>query len=238
MSFSWQNHGQTRPDIADRPALALYITDKCTTYPQGTMTSVNTRLILASSSAIRAKILQSAGLAPEIIPPRVDEELIIQSLTAEHASPRDIADHLAEAKARKISQQHPQALVLGCDQTLDLSGKLFQKPTSPQQATQHLAELQGNTHHLYSAAVLYHQGQPIWRHIGHARMTMRTLSPTAIQRYIDQTWPSIQHAVGCYKIEEQGVMLFSEIQGDTFTIQGIPLIPLINYLITRGDITL
>jgi septum formation protein len=200
------------------------------------MNKVNPPFVLASSSSIRAKILNAAGLAPITAAPRVDEELIIQSLLAESISPRDIADALAEAKARKISQQYPQAIVLGCDQTLDLHGQLFQKPLSQDHAIDQLSQMQGQIHHLYSAAVIYEKGQPIWRHIGHARMTMRQLSPTTISAYVVQNWPSIQHSVGCYKIEEIGVQLFSDIQGDTFTIQGIPLIPLLNFLALKGMI--
>jgi septum formation protein len=194
--------------------------------------------ILASTSPTRARLLQAAGLNPQIIPPRVDEEQITLSLLAEAATPRDIADTLAEAKARKISAQMPQRLVLGCDQTLDLKGNLIQKVATPHQAIEQLTQMQGQTHHLYSAAVLYENAQPIWRHIGHARMTMRSLSPHYIESYVHHHWPSIGQAVGCYKIEEVGVQLFSEIQGDTFTIQGLPLIPLLNFLANKGVIAI
>lgn len=207
-------------------------------YPQAHMNNTDPKLVLASTSSIRAKLLQSAGLSPTIIAPRVDEDSMIQALLAEQAHPRDIADTLAEAKARKVSAQHPQALVLGCDQTLDLGGKLLQKPESPSMAISHLTQLQGQTHHLYSAAVLYDQGQPVWRFVGHARMTMRPFANDAINSYVNKNWVSIQQAVGCYKIEEIGVQLFSQIEGDTFTIQGIPLIQLVNYLMLRGFITL
>jgi septum formation protein len=198
------------------------------------MNKVNPSLVLASSSSIRAKILNASGLAPIVVAPCVDEDLIIQSLLAENIPVRDIADALAEAKARKISQQYPQAIVLGCDQTLDLNGRLLQKPFSQSHAIDQLSQMQGQLHHLYSAAVIYEQGQPIWRHIGHARMTMRHLSSETISTYVAQNWPSIQHSVGCFKIEEAGVQLFSDIQGDTFTIQGIPLIPILNFLSLKG----
>lgn len=191
-------------------------------------------LILASTSQIRGQMLRAAGLAIQSIAPRVDEQTISAALLSEGALPRDIADALAEAKACKVSGQHPSALVLGCDQVLDLDGQVFAKPDSPQIAEAQLTQLQGKTHHLYSAAVLYQGGQPIWRHIGHARMTMRALSAPMLTTYVAQNWDSIRHSVGCYKIEEVGVQLFSAIEGDTFTIQGLPLIALLNYLAVRG----
>lgn len=200
------------------------------------MTNSNSNFILASTSPIRAQLLQAAGLTPRIIAPRVDEETIMDSLLADHVSPRDIADALADAKARKVSGQYPEALVLGCDQTLGLVDTLFSKPKSQQQALEQLHSLQGQTHHLYAAAVLYQNGRPLWRHVGHARLTMRLLSSAFLSDYVTQNWQSIQHAVGCYKIEEIGIQLFSEIEGDTFTIQGLPLLPLLNYLALRGVI--
>lgn len=198
------------------------------------MTVDTSHLILASTSQIRGQMLRAAGLAIQSIAPRVDEQTISAALLSEGALPRDIADALAEAKARKVSGQHPSALVLGCDQVLDLDGQVFAKPDTPQIAEAQLTLLQGKTHHLYSAAVLYQGGQPIWRHIGHARMTMRTLSAPMLTTYVAQNWDSIRHSVGCYKIEEVGVQLFSAIEGDTFTIQGLPLIALLNYLAVRG----
>jgi len=191
-------------------------------------------LILASTSAIRAQLLRAAGVEFTALAPRVDEETIAAALLADAAPPRDIADALAEAKARKLSGQHPNAYVLGCDQVLDLDGQMFSKPGSPDTATAQLHRLQGKTHHLYAAAVLYQGGQPIWRHIGHARMTMRPLSAQRITDYVAQNWDQIRHCVGCYQIEQAGVQLFSAIEGDTFTIQGLPLIALLNYFALRG----
>lgn len=191
-------------------------------------------LILASTSASRAQMLRAAGIDFTALAPRVDEETIAAALLADSAPPRDIADALAEAKARKLSGQHTNALVLGCDQVLELDGQMFSKPDTPETATAQLHRLQGKTHHLYSAAVLYQGGQPIWRHIGHARMTMRPLSPPRITDYVAQNWDQIRHCVGCYQIEKAGVQLFSAIEGDTFTIQGLPLIALLNYFALRG----
>lgn len=200
------------------------------------MTVAPYKLILASTSPIRSKMLRDAGLIFDTRAPRVDEENLVQALQAEGSAPRDIADALAEAKARRVSGQSGDAFVLGCDQTLELQGEMFFKPDTPQTAVAQLTRLQGQTHHLYSAAVLYHQGQPIWRHIGHARMAMRALSSAMIESYVAENWQSIQNAVGCYKIEEKGVQLFSAIEGDNFVIQGMPLIPLLTYLAVRGMI--
>ena len=193
-------------------------------------------IILASTSQIRAQLLARAGLVFTTAAPRVDEEAIRAAMQEDGASPRDIADSLAEAKALKISDKNPDALVLGCDQILALDDTFFAKPDTLAQAVSQLQALRGQTHHLYSAMVIYQNGLPQWRHIGNARMTMRALSDEAIAAYVAAEWDSIRHSVGCYKIEERGVQLFSQIEGDVFTIQGLPLLPLLNYLAVRGVI--
>lgn len=190
-------------------------------------------IILASTSKIRAQLLARAGLDFTIVPARVDEASIAETLQAEGAHPRDIADALAEAKARKVSTKHPTALVLGCDQTLALGDRIFAKPQSEAEALEHLRVLRGQTHHLFSALVIYQNGQPLWRHVGHARMTMRDLSDLMLKDYIARNWQEIRHCVGAYQIEAEGVQLFSAIDGDNFTIQGLPLLPLLNYLAIR-----
>lgn len=192
------------------------------------------QIILASTSQIRAQMLTRAGLVFTTAAPRVDEEAIRAAMQADAASPRDIADALAEAKAQKISDKHPDAMVLGCDQILAFGDTIFAKPETTAQAILQIQALRGQTHHLYSAIVIYQNGQPQWRHIGHARMTMRALSDEAVTAYVGAEWESIRHSVGCYKIEERGVQLFSQIEGDVFTIQGLPLLALLNYLAVRG----
>lgn len=194
------------------------------------------QIILASTSQIRAQLLARAGVEFTAQAPRVDEDAIRAAMQADAASPRDIADSLAEAKALKISDKNPDALVLGCDQILALGDRIFAKPETAAQAITHLQALRGQTHHLYSAMVIYHNGQPQWRHIGHARMTMRALSDQTLTTYVAAEWDSIRHSVGCYKIEERGIQLFSQIEGDVFTIQGLPMVPLLNYLAVRGII--
>ena len=195
-------------------------------------------LILASTSVIRARTLQNAGLTFTTEPARIDEDMIKQSLLAEKASPRDIADKLAELKAQKIASRHPEALVIGSDQVLDFKGALLSKPETADEARAQLTALSGQTHKLLSAAVIYHEARPIWRQISTATLVMHPLSPAFIDEYVDRNWASIQHSLGGYKIEEEGVRLFSQLIGDHFTIQGMPLVPLLSYLAQRGTLPL
>lgn len=191
------------------------------------------RIILASGSDIRQTLLRNAGVAFETVIARVDEDTIKRSLVADGATPRDIADALAEAKARKVSSKHPDALVIGCDQVLDFERGLLSKPKDRAEAETQLAMLNGKPHKLLSAAVIYEDGQPKWRHVGVARMKMRLSSEGYIADYLDRNWNSIRDSVGCYKLEEEGVRLFSHIEGDYFTVLGLPLTELLGYLTLR-----
>ena len=194
-------------------------------------------LILASSSETRLRLLQAAGLDVTPHNPRIDEAALRASLEADHANPRDIADALAEMKARKIADRMPEALVLGCDQVLEFRHKVWGKPETPAEATQQLSAFRGHSHKLLSAVVLYDAGQPIWRYVGEVRLTMRMVSDDWLQGYVARNWESIRHSVGGYKLEEEGIRLFSTIEGDYFTILGLPLFPLLGYLGERGFIT-
>ena len=193
-------------------------------------------IILASGSTIRRQLLEAAGLSVRTQAARIDEDTIRSSLVYEAASPRDIADTLAEMKAVRVADRHPDAVVIGCDQVLEFQNKVWAKPESLQEAQGQLVLLRGNTHRLLSAVVVCHQGQPVWRHVGTARLTMRNFSDGYLAGYLARNWPQVGQSVGGYKLEEEGVRLFSAIEGDHFTILGLPLLPLLSYLTLRGFI--
>ncbi|SMX47108.1 Maf family protein [Actibacterium lipolyticum] len=193
-------------------------------------------IILASSSEIRQQMLRQAGVEFEVLPSRIDEEAIRAALEAEEANPRDIADALAEFKARKIADKFPDRMVIGCDQVLELKGKVMSKPTDLDQARVQLRQLRANRHKLLSAAVIYDEGKPVWRHVGEVRLTMRPFSDSYMEDYLARNWESVQHSVGCYKLEEEGVRLFSRVEGDYFTVLGLPLLELLSYLTMRGKV--
>ena len=193
-------------------------------------------ILLASTSAIRATLLRNAGLAIETHAARVDEVAVRAALEAEGATPRDIADALAEMKAARISARHPGALVIGCDQVLEFQGRALGKAESMTDLRDQLVALRGQTHRLLSAAVVYRDGEPLWRHVGVARLTMRAFSDAWLDDYLARNGDGLLDSVGGYKLESEGVRLFSQIDGDYFTILGLPLLPLLSWLAERGDI--
>ncbi|NOD96550.1 septum formation protein Maf [Ruegeria sp. HKCCD6228] len=193
-------------------------------------------IFLASGSAIRAQLLENAGVPFVVQTARVDEETAKRALLAENASPRDIADTLAEMKARKVSEKNPGTMVLGCDQVLDFDGQLMSKPETPEQALAQLKAMRGKRHMLLSAAVIYQNAEPVWRHVGQVRLRMRASSDAYLKDYVARNWDSIRHAVGGYKLEEEGVRLFATIDGDYFNVLGMPLLELLNFLAVKGVI--
>lgn len=195
-----------------------------------------TELILASASAIRAELLARAGVEVALHPARIDEEAIRTALEAEGATPRDQADALAEMKARKVAGRLPSAVVIGCDQVLDFKGQVFAKPGDLQAARGQLQMLRGQTHKLLSAVVVYEGEKPVWRHVGEVRLTMREFSDDYLEAYLSRNGTSVLDSVGGYKLEEEGVRLFSAVQGDYFTVLGLPLVALLGYLAQRGMI--
>lgn len=193
-------------------------------------------IFLASASVIRAQMLAAAGVVVTCRPARIDEDAIRAALEADGARPHDVADALAEMKARKIAEREPEALVIGCDQVLDLKGQVFGKPETRDAARAQLLALRGQTHRLLSAVVVYEQAKPAWRHIGEVHLTMRPISDAYLDDYLTRNWDSIRHSVGAYKLEEEGVRLFSCVEGDYFTVLGLPLLDLLGYLGQRGFI--
>ena len=193
-------------------------------------------LVLASSSPIRAALLRNAGLAFEVIAPRVDEAALREALVAEGASPRDLADALAEHKVLKVAARAPGALVLGCDQVLDLGGQPLGKPRDLTEARARLLALRGRAHRLWTAAVLYDDGAPVWRHIDEALLTMRAFSEDWLDAYLAQASWELTGTSGGYAIEGLGLRLFERIEGDHFAILGLPLLPLLTAMARRGDI--
>ena len=197
---------------------------------------MNRPIILASASSIRQEMLRNAGVSFDIKVASLDEDSIKASLSHEQAPVRDCADVLAELKAEKVARSNPDALIIGSDQVLEFDGQTFSKPTDKAEAIAQLQSLSGKLHKLYSAAVIYDQGRPVWRYIGQAKMTMRPLGDAYISDYVDRNWDHIQYCVGGYQIEAEGARLFSKIDGDHFSILGMPLIQVLGYLTSLGAI--
>lgn len=192
-------------------------------------------IVLASTSASRRTMLAAAGIPFTADAPLIDENPVKEAMLANASAPRDIADALAELKAVKVSRRHTGMLVLGSDSVVVLDdGTILDKPGNKGEAAQHLKRLSGTVHRLISAAVIALDGAPVWRHVDTAKMTVRSLSDGFIADYVEAEWPAIAHCVGCYRLEGPGVQLFSRIEGDCFTIRGLPLLAVLDYLRIRG----
>jgi septum formation protein len=191
-------------------------------------------LILASASVTRQRILEDAGVDAMIEPAQVDEGAIKESMAAEGASAIDAALILAQLKAQRISARHQGALVIGADQVLDLAGHWFDKPVDMDHAKDQLQRLRGRTHGLATAACVFRDGEQIWHHMATPELTMREFSDSFLDDYLAQSGASILTSVGAYRLESEGVHLFNRIEGDYFTILGLALLPLLDFLRGHG----
>jgi nucleoside triphosphate pyrophosphatase len=187
-------------------------------------------LILASASPSRRQLLINAGLSFEIEPSGVDEDEVTRSLLGERASPQDIATTLAEMKALRVSQRHGAAMVIGADSTLACNGRLFDKPATLVAARQQLLALAGQTHELCSSVVVAKDGARLWHWSERGRLTMRPFTEPFLDAYLARAGQAVCASVGAYQLEGLGAHLFSKIEGDHFTILGLPLLPLLAFL--------
>jgi septum formation protein len=192
------------------------------------------RLVLASASSARRRLLEAAGLAFEVLPADVDEAGIKQRAGAAHAAPQAIAEMLAKAKAEAVGVRRPDCVVIGADQVLALEGVIFDKPQDLEAAREHLARLRGKVHMLHTAAALAVDGKSVWSGVEQARLAMRPFTDAFLAGYVAGAGPGICRSVGAYEIEGRGIQLFERIDGDHFSIIGLPLLPLLGELRRRG----
>lgn len=197
---------------------------------------MTTPLILASSSPFRKMLLTNAGIRFESESASVDERAVEETLQGTGAGADDVALVLAEAKAQDVAERNPGSLVIGSDQTLSLGDEIFHKPPTMDAARRQLLRLSGQTHQLNSAVVLVRDGTTVWRHVAVARLTMRDLEPGFVGRYLAAAGDGVLSSVGAYQLEAEGVQLFDKIEGDYFSILGLPLLPLLAELRRLGAI--
>lgn len=193
-----------------------------------------TPLILASASSARQRMLQQAGVAFRVDPAAVDEGVIKRRLLASGTGPATVAIALAEAKAMAVSARHPGTMVIGADQVLVCGDRLMDKPVDRDTAAGTLALLRGRSHRLVSAVALVQEVAVVWHYAEVARLTMRAFSDRVLQRYLDAEGSAVTDTVGAYAVEGRGVQLMARIDGDHFTILGLPLLPLLAQLRRLG----
>ncbi len=193
-------------------------------------------VILASASQLRAALLRNAGVVIDCRPADIDEDSLKARFRRDGRSAADAASSLAEMKARNIGETNPGLFVIGADQMLQCGGAWFDKPADLDHARGHLQALRGKTHELFAAICVFRDGACLWRHLESARMTMRPFSDEFLDAYIDAVGEQICQSVGAYRLEGLGARLFSRIEGDYFTILGLPLLPLLGFLADHGAV--
>ena len=187
-------------------------------------------IILASKSEVRKKILSDHGINCEVIPAKVDEEMVKESLLKAKATPELVSKNLAELKANKISERKYDDLVLGADSVIDLNGKLISKPTNRDEAFKILQKLNGQTHQLISSVCISKNGSMIWNHTDKASLTMKQMNDEELKTYLTKIKDEALYAYNVYQIEGEGRSLFSKIEGDENTIMGLPIKQIKEYL--------
>ncbi|QCO15128.1 Maf-like protein [Azospirillum brasilense] len=200
------------------------------------MSGAAPRVVLASGSRTRAEMLERAGVRVALAPAAVDEEEIKLAARAEGAPVEDVAEALAELKAQRVTRKHPGALVIGADQMLECEGRWFDKPADRDAARAQLQDLRGKTHRLVSCAVVIRDGERLWHHVDRARLAMRPFSDAFLDSYLNAAGDDVLGSVGAYHLEGMGAQLFHRVDGDFFTILGLPLLPLLGFLRVHGVI--
>lgn len=190
-------------------------------------------IILASASRSRAAVMRNAGIRIETIPADIDEDSVKRAMDRDGHAAADVAHQLAELKAMAVSQRHPGRLVIGADQMLQCGGVWFDKPVDRDHARAHLQTLRGRDHELFAAVCAVMDGECLWRHLESARMTMRPFSDAFLEAYLDAVGEDACRSVGAYQLEGLGAQLFDRIEGDFFTILGLPLLALLRFLSTQ-----
>ena len=188
------------------------------------------KIILASKSGVRKKILENHRINCSVVPANIDEDQVKESMISEKATPELVSKNLAELKANKISSKKPDELVLGADSVIDLEGKLISKPKTREEAVEILKKLNGKKHQLISSVCISKNGSMIWNHTDASTLTMKKLNLDEIKSYLGKIKDEVLYAYGVYQIESDGRSLFSKIEGDEDTIMGLPVKQIKEYL--------